>query len=81
MQHCAALPMCACAFAGFGKRCQYYFIWGLSEAGINASGFGFSGYKGDKPKFDRYTNTEVFKVRCAQVNENHFPCCCVFVLR
>jgi hypothetical protein len=50
-------------YTGFGKRCQYYFIWGLSEAGINAMGFGFNGFAGNKAKFDRYTNTEVFKAR------------------
>ena len=26
-------------------------------------GFGFNGFAGNKAKFDRYTNTEVFKAR------------------
>ena len=52
--------------AGIGKRAQYYFIWGLSEAGINIAGFGFNGFKdADKkqPRFDRYRNTQVVQVR------------------
>ena len=56
--------------AGMGKRCQYYFIWGLSEASINAAGFGFNGYKDaekTQPKFDRYRNTQVYQV-CVPVH-------------
>eukprot|EP00892_Ulva_mutabilis_P010068 jgi/Ulvmu1/7433/UM036_0094.1 len=49
-----------------GKRCQYYFIWGLSEAGLNAAGFGFNGFAGpDKkqgPLFDRYQNADPYQM-------------------
>jgi lysophospholipid acyltransferase len=56
----------AIAFAaGFAKRCQYYFIWFLSEAGIIAQGYGFNGLQdseGKVPLFNRYNNAELVKV-------------------
>jgi lysophospholipid acyltransferase len=56
----------AIAFAaGFAKRCQYYFIWFLSEAGIIAQGYGFNGFQdseGKVPLFNRYSNAELVKV-------------------
>jgi lysophospholipid acyltransferase len=56
----------AIAFAaGFARRCQYYFIWFLSEAGINAQGYGFNGFadsEGKVPLFDRYNNADFAKV-------------------
>jgi hypothetical protein len=51
---------------GFAKRCQYYFIWGISEAAMNASGFGFNGFKDPEKKvakFDRYMNADILSVR------------------
>lgn len=53
--------------AGIWKRCQYYFIWSLSEAGLNAAGFGFNGFAdSDKrePKFDKFKNADPYMVRC-----------------
>jgi hypothetical protein len=56
--------------AGFGKRCQYYFIWALSEAGINAAGFGFNGFADQEKtvaKFDRYRNADMYQVHSCSV--------------
>lgn len=59
--------------AALSKRCSYYFIWALSEAGLNAAGFGFNGFKdGQEGKqmealYDRYTNAEIYAVRTARV--------------
>lgn len=50
---------------GFGKRCQYYFVWALSEGSLNASGFGFNGFEDAEkrhPRFDKFLNTDIIKV-------------------
>lgn len=68
---CCAIPLSIIGLpeytiAAVGKRCQYYFIWGISEAGLNASGLGFNGFSdtGNQPRFDRYKNADPFQVRC-----------------
>lgn len=53
--------------AAVGKRCQYYFIWGISEASLNAAGLGFSGFsdsENKQPRFDRYKNANPYQVCC-----------------
>ncbi|KAL3692823.1 hypothetical protein R1sor_006474 [Riccia sorocarpa] len=48
--------------SGFTTRWKYYFIWSLSEASVIISGFGFSGWKGDTPSWDRACNVDIPKV-------------------
>ena len=44
-------------------RFKYYFVWGVSEAGLVFSGFGFAGYKEErgagKADWNRYVNSRI----------------------
>lgn len=70
----ATFVLAACSFrkvshkarAGISKRAQFFIVWALSEAALNISGFGLNGYKDAEEKiakYDRYRNTNMFKVR------------------
>lgn len=44
-------------------RFKYYFVWGVAEAALILSGFGFNGYdEGNRPRWDRYINSRIRKV-------------------
>lgn len=44
-------------------RFKYYFVWGVAEAALIFSGFGFNGYdEGHRPRWDRYINSRIRKV-------------------
>lgn len=50
---------------GMGVRAKFYFVWSMSEASLNAAGFGFSGFSDAEkqvPTFNRYMNTDIMKV-------------------
>ncbi|CAM6081531.1 unnamed protein product [Calypogeia fissa] len=49
----------------FATRWKYYFIWSLAEASVILSGFGFSGWKDSKPKWDRAVNVDIVQVELA----------------
>ena len=58
-------------------RLKFYTVWTFSEAGLNASGFGFNGFTDGKlrsPKFDRYINSYIWQVRLHSRQSQNFVC-------
>jgi lysophospholipid acyltransferase len=54
-----------------GARCQYYFVWKLTEAAGNLSGLGFSGYDSNgRPCFDRLRNVDIVGIETASSLRN-----------
>uniref|UniRef100_A0A0K0FZ11 Membrane-bound O-acyltransferase domain-containing protein n=1 Tax=Strongyloides venezuelensis TaxID=75913 RepID=A0A0K0FZ11_STRVS len=61
----------ACQIGTTTLRCRYYFVWYISDAICNISGFGFNGYdKNGEEKWDLCTNVNVKHVElCYSLKE------------